>query len=198
MSSQRRFRIGRDILLQSIFYDARRYDMAKVGRYKMNKKLGSQLPLTARTLTGRPVQHPALYHQSQRWRRHDRRHRPPGRTSASAAWGTALLATAHGLFADGEGRQRAHDQPGQRQYHPQVILSVKPISASIKSFSAPRSCRSYGSDQPAGGTDGQTARLRARPGGCRDRAPRLEVRDVHESHYGRICPIETPEGPTSV
>src|SRR5207237_351041 len=38
-------------LLQSIFYDPRRYDMAKVGRYKMNKKLGSQLPLTARTLT---------------------------------------------------------------------------------------------------------------------------------------------------
>jgi DNA-directed RNA polymerase subunit beta len=38
-------------LLQSIFFDARRYDMAKVGRYKMNKKLGSQLPLTARTLT---------------------------------------------------------------------------------------------------------------------------------------------------
>src|SRR5207253_10716225 len=38
-------------LLQSIFFDARRYDMAKVGRYKMNKKLGSHLPLTARTLT---------------------------------------------------------------------------------------------------------------------------------------------------
>ena len=79
---------------------------------------------------------------------------------------------------------------------PQVILSVKPISASIKSF--------FGSSQLSQFMD-QTnplaelthkRRLSALgPGGLSRQSAKLEVRDVHYSHYGRICPIETPEGP---
>ena len=79
---------------------------------------------------------------------------------------------------------------------PQVILSVKPISASIKSF--------FGSSQLSQFMD-QTnplaelthkSRLSALgPGGLSRQSAKLEVRDVHHSHYGRICPIETPEGP---
>ncbi|MDO8684229.1 MAG: DNA-directed RNA polymerase subunit beta [Armatimonadota bacterium] len=79
---------------------------------------------------------------------------------------------------------------------PQVILSVKPISASIKSF--------FGSSQLSQFMD-QTnplaelthkRRLSALgPGGLSRQSAKLEVRDVHHSHYGRICPIETPEGP---
>ena len=79
---------------------------------------------------------------------------------------------------------------------PQVILSVKPISASIKSF--------FGSSQLSQFMD-QTnpltelthkRRLSALgPGGLSRQTAKLEVRDVHHSHYGRICPIETPEGP---
>jgi len=79
---------------------------------------------------------------------------------------------------------------------PQVILSVKPISASIKSF--------FGSSQLSQFMD-QTnplAELTAKrrlsalgPGGLSRQSAKLEVRDVHHSHYGRICPIETPEGP---
>src|SRR5205823_259758 len=79
---------------------------------------------------------------------------------------------------------------------PQVVLSVKPISASIKSF--------FGSSQLSQFMD-QTnplseltskRRLSALgPGGLSRQSAKLEVRDVHHSHYGRICPIETPEGP---
>ena len=79
---------------------------------------------------------------------------------------------------------------------PQVILSVKPISASIKSF--------FGSSQLSQFMD-QTNPLaelthkrrlrRLGPGGLSRQSAKLEVRDVHHSHYGRICPIETPEGP---
>jgi DNA-directed RNA polymerase beta subunit len=79
---------------------------------------------------------------------------------------------------------------------PQLILSVKPISASIKSF--------FGSSQLSQFMD-QTnplaelthkRRLSALgPGGLSRQSAKLEVRDVHHSHYGRICPIETPEGP---
>ncbi|MBP5738554.1 MAG: DNA-directed RNA polymerase subunit beta [Abditibacteriota bacterium] len=79
---------------------------------------------------------------------------------------------------------------------PQVILSVKPVTASIKSF--------FGSSQLSQFMD-QTnplaelthkRRLSALgPGGLSRQSAKLEVRDVHHSHYGRICPIETPEGP---
>ena len=79
---------------------------------------------------------------------------------------------------------------------PQVVLSVKPISAAIKSF--------FGSSQLSQFMD-QTnplaelthkRRLSALgPGGLSRQSAKLEVRDVHHSHYGRICPIETPEGP---
>ncbi|MFQ3548260.1 MAG: DNA-directed RNA polymerase subunit beta [Armatimonadota bacterium] len=79
---------------------------------------------------------------------------------------------------------------------PQVILSVKPVSASIKTF--------FGSGQLSQFMD-QTnplaelthkRRLSALgPGGLSRQSAKLEVRDVHHSHYGRICPIETPEGP---
>lgn len=79
---------------------------------------------------------------------------------------------------------------------PQVVLSVKPVSASIKSF--------FGSSQLSQFMD-QTnplaelthkRRLSALgPGGLTRQSAKLEVRDVHHSHYGRICPIETPEGP---
>ena len=79
---------------------------------------------------------------------------------------------------------------------PNVVLSVKPISASIKSF--------FGSSQLSQFMD-QTnplaelthkRRLSALgPGGLSRQSAKLEVRDVHRSHYGRICPIETPEGP---
>src|SRR6185369_1634140 len=79
---------------------------------------------------------------------------------------------------------------------PQVVLSVKPISASIKSF--------FGSSQLSQFMD-QTnplaelthkRRLSALgPGGLSRQSAKLEVRDVHHSHYSRVCPIETPEGP---
>ena len=79
---------------------------------------------------------------------------------------------------------------------PQVVLSVKPISASIKSF--------FGSSQLSQFMDqtnplaelAHKRRLSALgPGGLSRQSAKLEVRDVHHSHFGRICPIETPEGP---
>ncbi len=79
---------------------------------------------------------------------------------------------------------------------PQAVISTKPISAAIKSF--------FGSSQLSQFMD-QTnplaelthkRRLSALgPGGLSRQSAKLEVRDVHHSHYGRICPIETPEGP---
>ncbi len=79
---------------------------------------------------------------------------------------------------------------------PQVILSVKPISASIKSFFGSSQLSQF-MDQtnPLAELTHKRRLLALGPGGLSRQSAKLEVRDVHHSHYGRICPIETPEGP---
>ena len=80
---------------------------------------------------------------------------------------------------------------------PQKLINPKALSAVIRDFFG-RSQLSpvHGSDQSAGRADAQAASVRARArAACRRDRAGFEVRDVHPSHYGRICPIETPEGP---
>ncbi|HTE21307.1 MAG TPA: DNA-directed RNA polymerase subunit beta, partial [Armatimonadota bacterium] len=199
-------------LLSSIFYDLRRYDMARVGRYKMNKKLGLNVPMDDR---------PALM-----------RKLGPAHRAARSVTQADLIAIIKYIIDFSEGifnrddidhlenkRVRSVGELLQNQMRlgflrmekvarermtaadaenvvPQVVLSVKPISASIKSF--------FGSSQLSQFMD-QTnplaelthkRRLSALgPGGLSRQSAKLEVRDVHHSHYSRVCPIETPEGP---
>ena len=195
-------------LLNSIFYDARRYDMAKVGRYKMNKKLGVALPLTARTLTkedlvailkyvinlsageGRDAEGNPFNMVST----DDIDHLENKRVRSVGELLTSQLRM--GFLRMEKVAKERMTQMDPDNVLPSVILSVKPISASIKSF--------FGSSQLSQFMD-QTnplAELTAKrrlsalgPGGLSRQSAKLEVRDVHESHYGRICPIETPEGP---
>ncbi len=184
-------------LLQNIFYDPRRYDLAKVGRFKMNKKLGSKLPITARALTKEDLISIVKYIinlNAGEGMTDDIDHLENKRVRSVGE----LLCSQLRM-----GFQRMEKVAKERMTSldndniiPQVILSVKPISASIKSF--------FGSSQLSQFMD-QTnplAELTAKrrlsalgPGGLSRQSAKLEVRDVHESHYGRICPIETPEGP---
>jgi len=195
-------------LVQSIFYDARRYDLAKVGRYKMNKKLGSSLPLAARALTkedlvsilryiinlnageGKDQQGNTVNSVST----DDIDHLENKRVRSVGELLSSQLRMGF-LRMEKVAKERMTSLDNDNII-PQVILSVKPISASIKSF--------FGSSQLSQFMD-QTnplAELTAKrrlsalgPGGLSRQSAKLEVRDVHESHYGRICPIETPEGP---
>ena len=186
-------------LLQSIFYDPRRYDMAKVGRYKMNKKLGSQLPLTARTLTKEDLISILryiinLHAGAPEFSTDDIDHLENKRVRSVGELLSSQLRMGF-LRMEKVAKERMTSLDNDNII-PQVILSVKPISASIKSF--------FGSSQLSQFMD-QTnplAELTAKrrlsalgPGGLSRQSAKLEVRDVHESHYGRICPIETPEGP---
>src|SRR5579884_691952 len=184
-------------LIQSIFYDPRRYDMAKVGRFKMNKKLGAHLPLSARTLTKEDLVSILRYiinlnagigSTDDIDHLENKRVRSVGELLASQLRMGFLR-----MEKVAKERMTSLDTDN---IIPQVILSVKPISASIKSF--------FGSSQLSQFMD-QTnplAELTAKrrlsalgPGGLSRQSAKLEVRDVHHSHYGRICPIETPEGP---
>jgi DNA-directed RNA polymerase subunit beta len=209
-------------LLTSIFYDLRRYDLARVGRYKMNRKLtlhypdGREVPLRM-PLDDRPDLIAKL---------------GPAHKGSRSVTQADLIAIIKYLIDFAEGvhtrddidhlenkRVRSVGELLQNQMRlgflrmekvarermtaadaenvvPQVVLSVKPISASIKSF--------FGSSQLSQFMD-QTnplaelthkRRLSALgPGGLSRQSAKLEVRDVHHSHYSRVCPIETPEGP---
>ena len=185
--------------LAGIFCDSRRYDLARVGRYMVNKKLGLAIPESITTLTKEDIL--ALLGYLVRLDEDD------------------PVATVDEIDHLMNKRVRSVGELLQNQFRlgllrmeriirermtsldpesvtPQAVISTKPISAAIKSF--------FGSSQLSQFMD-QTnplaelthkRRLSALgPGGLSRQSAKLEVRDVHHSHYGRICPIETPEGP---
>ncbi|MHB0913922.1 MAG: DNA-directed RNA polymerase subunit beta [Armatimonadota bacterium] len=184
-------------LLNSIFFDNRRYDMAKVGRHKLNKKLGLRLPLSTRNLTKEDLIAIIRYIVALGagvGNTDDIDHLENKRVRSVGELLQSQLRMGF-LRMEKVAKERMTSLEAENVI-PQVVLSVKPISASIKSF--------FGSSQLSQFMD-QTnplaelthkRRLSALgPGGLSRQSAKLEVRDVHHSHYGRICPIETPEGP---
>jgi DNA-directed RNA polymerase subunit beta len=199
-------------LLSSIFYDLRRYDLARVGRYKMNKKLGLSLPLDDRPelIAKLGTAHRATRSVTQAdliniiryiidfsdgvHSRDDIDHLENKRVRSVGELLQNQMRLGF-LRMEKVARERMTAADAENVV-PQVVLSVKPISASIKSF--------FGSSQLSQFMD-QTnplaelthkRRLSALgPGGLSRQSAKLEVRDVHHSHYSRVCPIETPEGP---
>ena len=184
-------------LINSIFFDSRRYDLAKVGRHKMNKKLELSLPLSIRNITKEDVIAIMRYIvklSSGEGTVDDIDHLENKRVRSIGELLYSQLRLGF-LRMEKVAKERMTSLDSENIL-PQVILSVKPISASIKSF--------FGSSQLSQFMD-QTnplaelthkRRLSALgPGGLSRQSAKLEVRDVHHSHYGRICPIETPEGP---
>lgn len=195
-------------LLHSMFFDSRRYDLAKVGRHKLNKKLGMSLPLSVRAITKYDLLAIVDYLIGMQ-----EASRPDASDEAKMRYTTddidhlenkRVRSVGELLYSQlrmGFLRMEKVAKERMTQYDadniiPQVVLSVKPVSAAIKSF--------FGSSQLSQFMD-QTnplaelthkRRLSALgPGGLSRQSAKLEVRDVHHSHYGRICPIETPEGP---
>ena len=198
-------------LLQSMFFDPQKYDLSKVGRHKMNAKLGLETELDLRTL--RTEDFVQTVHYLLRLKKYDttRSDRAdevaPVRKDDIDHLGNRRVRSVGELlencFRVGLVRvQRAIKekfsmaQDPNSPLQPHDLINSKPVIAAMKEF--------FGSSQLSQFMD-QTnplseithkRRLSALgPGGLsRDRAG-FEVRDVHTSHYGRICPIETPEGP---
>jgi DNA-directed RNA polymerase subunit beta len=183
--------------LLGMFFTSRRYDLSKVGRYKLNKKFNYAQPLTELTLTKQDVLANMKYlikvfvgdeavddidHLG------NRRVRSVGELMANAI---KVAFTRMERIAKERMSLKETDT-----IKPQDLISIKPIVAAIKEF--------FGSSQLSQFMDQvnplaeltHKRRLNALgPGGLsRDRAG-FEVRDVHYTHYGRMCPIETPEGP---
>jgi len=184
-------------LLQSYFFDVKRYDLSSVGRYKVNRKLGIDVPMDVRTLTRDDVVGIVTYLVNLSYGEgsvDDIDHLQNKRVRAVGELLQNQLRTGF-LRTERVARERMTSLDPDEMV-PQAVISIKPISAAINSF--------FGSGQLSQFMDqinplaelAHKRRLSALgPGGLSKQSAKLEVRDVHHSHYGRICPIETPEGP---
>ncbi|CAA9365650.1 MAG: DNA-directed RNA polymerase beta subunit, partial [uncultured Nocardioidaceae bacterium] len=204
-------------LLDNYYFNGKRYDLAKVGRYKINKKLGLHLPFDQQTLTVDDIVAAIRFIVEL----HD------GRTTFTDAAGTEAVGQdgkvievrADDIDHFGNRRLRTVGELIQNQLRtglarmervvrermttqdveaitPQSLINIRPVVAALKEFFGTSQLSQF-MDQtnPIAGLTHKRRLSALGPGGLsRDRAG-FEVRDVHHSHYGRMCPIETPEGP---
>ncbi|MHB0867198.1 MAG: DNA-directed RNA polymerase subunit beta [Thermoleophilia bacterium] len=206
-------------LLKSLFFDPKRYDLTKVGRYKLNTRLRLDVPLTTRVLTHEDI----IELIKELIKLPDKLGVPEDSVDYAAEaisipreeiahdldeyehFGNRRLRTVGELVQEALriGLYRMERVVKERMttedvdaITPQHIINIRPVVAALKEF--------FGSSQLSQFMDqtnslaGLTHRRRLSALGAggltRERAP-IEVRDVHPTHYGRMCPIETPEGP---
>lgn len=184
-------------LLDTLFFNPHRYDLAKVGRYKVNKKLGLGIDMSVTTLTKEDILASIKY--------------------------LVGLQNGIGEIDDidhfGNRRVRSVGELIQNQFRiglarmervvrermttldieaitPQTLINIRPIVAAIKEFFGSSQLSQF-MDQtnPLAGLTHKRRLSALGPGGLSRERAGFEVRDVHPSHYGRMCPIETPEGP---
>jgi len=186
-------------LIKRLFFDPKRYDLGRVGRYKITQKLGIKDETTSRILTKEDLIAATKY--LLRLKKGEgslddidhlgsRRIRTVGELLANQC--RVGLARTERLVKE---RMTLFDQ-GMESMTPQKLINPKALSAVIRDFFG-RSQLSQFMDQinPLAELTHKRRLSALGPGGLsRDRAG-FEVRDVHPSHYGRICPVETPEGP---
>ena len=194
-------------LLEGLFFNPQRYDLARVGRYKINKKLGCDIDPTETVLTETDIVLALRYllalHAGD----------PNTKTDDIDHFGNRRVRTVGELVANQFriGMSRMERVVRERMASqdvdditPQSLINIRPIVAAIKEF--------YGSSQlsqfmdqanPLSGLTNKRRLSALGPGGLaghksgssrRTNVP-TAVRDVHNSHYSRMCPIETPEGP---
>jgi DNA-directed RNA polymerase subunit beta len=206
-------------LLNSLFFDPKRYDLTKVGRYKLNQRLEVDVPDSTRVLTTqdilalvtRLVELPQKLGVPEDTKDYAADaaslSRDPirGELDEYEDFGNRRLRTVGELIQEAfrVGLYRMERVVRERMttedvdtITPQTIINIRPVVAALKEF--------FGSSQLSQFMDqtnslaGLTHRRRLSALGAggltRERAP-IEVRDVHPTHYGRMCPIETPEGP---
>ena len=199
-------------LLNNFYFDSRRYDLAKVGRYKINKKLAIEADPRASTLSLEDIVATVKYllalHQGEA-------------SFAGTRGGEAVQVRvetddidnfanrrirAVGELIQGQvrtGLARMERTVRERMttqetdsITPQSLINIRPVVAAIKEFFGTSQLSQFmDQNNPLAGLTHKRRLSALGPGGLsRDRAS-MEVRDVHTSHYGRMCPIESPEGP---
>jgi DNA-directed RNA polymerase subunit beta len=203
-------------LLENLFFKEKRYDLARVGRYKVNKKLGLNAgkPITNSTLTEEDVVATIeylvrLHHASE----------SGIPATMTAPGGVEVPVEVDDIDHFGNRRLRTVGELIQNQIRvglsrmervvrermttqdveaitPQTLINIRPVVAAIKEFFGTSQLSQFmDQNNPLSGLTHKRRLSALGPGGLSRERAGLEVRDVHSSHYGRMCPIETPEGP---
>ncbi len=206
-----------EALLENLFFKEKRYDLARVGRYKINKKLGlTDNPMNGpSTLTTEDIV--AIVEYLVRLHEADPHATPFAKVAGPD--GLEVPIEVDDIDHFGNRRIRTVGELIQNQIRvglsrmervvrermttqdveaitPQTLINIRPVVAAIKEFFGTSQLSQFmDQNNPLAGL-GHKRRLNALgPGGLSRERAGLEVRDVHPSHYGRMCPIETPEGP---
>ncbi|GAA0441028.1 MULTISPECIES: DNA-directed RNA polymerase subunit beta [Leifsonia] len=199
-------------LLDNFYFNPKRYDLAKVGRYKINRKLGLEAPLSDSVLTVQDIIATIKYLVSL----HDGQTTFKGLRNGQPA---EIRLDVDDIDHFGNRRIRAVGELIQNQVRtglsrmervvrermttqdieaitPQTLINVRPVVAAIKEFFGTSQLSQFmDQNNPLAGLTHKRRLSALGPGGLSRERAGVEVRDVHPSHYGRMCPIETPEGP---
>jgi len=207
-------------LLASLFFDPKRYDLGHVGRYKLNKKL--QHGVLYRFRSTEPQEYDPYLKKMVPKEREFIRELTPEDIVATLRYLLKVM-RGEGKTDDidhlGNRRLRSVGELLQNQFRiglarmervvkermtiqdvevitPQVLINIRPVVAAIKEFLGSSQLSQFMDQTNPLAELTHKRRLSALgPGGLSRERAGFEVRDVHHSHYGRICPIETPEGP---
>jgi DNA-directed RNA polymerase subunit beta len=199
-------------LLDNFYFSPKRYDLAKVGRYKINQKLGLDKPLSDSVLTVEDIVATIKYLV--------RLHRGDATfTGIRGGQQAEIRIDIDDIDNFGNRRIRAVGELIQNQVRtglsrmervvrermttqdieaitPQTLINVRPVVAAIKEFFGTSQLSQFmDQNNPLAGLTHKRRLSALGPGGLSRERAGVEVRDVHPSHYGRMCPIETPEGP---
>ncbi|MEZ0339960.1 DNA-directed RNA polymerase subunit beta [Mycobacterium sp. pV006] len=198
-------------LLENLFFKEKRYDLARVGRYKVNKKLGLNAgqPIATTTLTEEDIV--ATIEYLVRLHQGDSVMTVPGGVEVPVEvddidhFGNRRLRTVGELIQNQirVGLSRMERVVRERMttqdveaITPQTLINIRPVVAAIKEFFGTSQLSQFmDQNNPLSGLTHKRRLSALGPGGLSRERAGLEVRDVHPSHYGRMCPIETPEGP---
>ncbi len=200
-------------LLENLFFKEKRYDLARVGRYKVNKKLGLNLDKPVNTSSNTLTEEDIVATIEYLVRLHE------GQTTMTAPGGSEVPVEVDDIDHFGNRRLRTVGELIQNQIRvglsrmervvrermttqdveaitPQTLINIRPVVAAIKEFFGTSQLSQFmDQNNPLSGLTHKRRLSALGPGGLSRERAGLEVRDVHSSHYGRMCPIETPEGP---
>ncbi len=199
-------------LLENFYFNPKRYDLAKVGRYKINKKLGIAADLGESVLRIEDINATIKYllalHQHQDFVKgfrdgeevdipveyDDIDHLGNRRIRAVGELIQSQVRTGMSRM-ERQVRERMTTQDAEA-ITPNTLINIRPVTAAIKEFFGTSQLSQFmDQNNPLAGLTHKRRLSALGPGGLSRERAGMEVRDVHTSHYGRMCPIESPEGP---
>src|SRR5579883_971792 len=184
-------------LVKNMFFNPRRYDLGSVGRYKLNRKLDLSVPQSTRILTQDDLVNiirRLIALNNGHGKKDDIDHLGNRRVRCvgeliQTQFRVGLLRMERVVK-----ERMSIQEPGQAT--PNALINIRPVVAAMKEFFGGSQLSQFMEQTNALAEIGHKRRLSALgPGGLSRERAGFDVRDVHQSHYGRICPIETPEGP---